>query len=136
MTLNTYTKVEHLLVSPRVGPRDWVDELLADRGRTRHVAFTMPTFGPAPLALETTDLVLTCLRRVGVVFVERTGMAMTECPITAPPAVKSIDMVWHARLGNHPAHIWLRELLREVAASTEGVALAKVRDATQGSVAP
>ncbi len=119
LTLDAYTNAEHLLVSPRGDLRGWVDDILAERGRTRHIAVTMPTFGPAPLILETTDLILACPKRVGRVFAERIGMAMTRCPVEAPPGMRSIDMIWHARLGNHPAQIWLRDLLRDVAAATD-----------------
>lgn len=118
LAIENYVEAKHLLVSPRGDPHGWVDDALAERGLSRFVSVTMPTFGPAPLTLETTDLILTCPKRVGTVFVSRTGMAMVPCPIPAPPIMRSIDMVWHARLGNHPAQIWLRELLHEVADST------------------
>lgn len=120
MTLTTYANAEHLMVSTNIKPRDWVDDVLAERGRSRHVGFTMPTYGPAPLVIEATDLVLTCPRRVGTVFSERTGMIMKPCPVAAPFDKKCIDMVWHARLGNNPAQLWLRQMLREVAISTRG----------------
>lgn len=116
-TLDRYGEVEHLLISPRGERRNWVDEALAERGRTRHVACTMPTYGPAPLMLETTDLVLTCPGSVGRVFKERIGMVVSKCPVETPLRVGSIDMVWHSRLGNHPAQIWLRSQLREIGAA-------------------
>lgn len=118
MTIEAYADAEHLLVSPRGDLRGWVDDELAERGLSRHVAVTMPSFGPAPLTLETTNLILTCPNRVGTVFEARTGMAIIPCPIAAPLDMRSIDMIWHARLGNHPAQIWLRDLLHEVADST------------------
>ena len=75
----------------------------------------MATFAPTPLALEATDLIMACPRPMGEVFAKRMGLAITACPVTAPPAYRSIDMVWHARLGSHPAQTWLRRQLREVA---------------------
>lgn len=116
-TLDRYCDVKHLLISPQGDRRNWVDSALAERGRTRHVSYAMPTYGPAPLILETTDLVLTCPGSVGREFKERIGMIVSACPVETPPGVRSIHMVWHARLGNHPAHIWLRNVLREVSAA-------------------
>jgi len=114
-TIDRYSSVKHLLISAKGERRNWVDEVLAEHGRTRHVAYAMPTYGPAPVILDKTDLVLTCPASVAREFKERTGMLVSKCPIHTPLSVKSIHMVWHSRLGNHPAHIWLRDLLREVA---------------------
>lgn len=116
-TLDRYSNVKHLLISPKGERRNWVDDALAEHGRTRHVAYTMPTYGPAPLILETTDFVLTCPESIGREFNERTGMLVSKCPLETPFSIKNIHMVWHSRLGNHPAHSWLRDLLREVGAS-------------------
>lgn len=113
-TLQRYSSADHLLINPMGERRNWVDEALAELGHTRHVAYAMPTYGPAALILETTDLILTCPGSVAKVFMERAGMLVSKCPVTTPPRVRSIDMVWHSRLGNHPAHNWLRNLLREV----------------------
>lgn len=114
-TIDRYSNVKHLLISPKGERRNWVDDVLAEHGRTRHVAYAMPTYGPAPLILEKTDLVLSCPESVGREFQEHTGMLVTTCPVNTPLSVKNIHMVWHSRLGNHPAHTWLRNLLREVA---------------------
>lgn len=114
-TLDRYATVEHLLVSPMGERRNWIDSALAERGRTRHVAYAMPTYGPAPLILETTDLILTCPASVGRIYNETTGMQVSTCPIDTPPHIRSVNMVWHSRLGNHPAYSWLRDLLRDVA---------------------
>lgn len=119
MMLKAYADAQHLRVSPRGDPRGWVDDMLAERGRTRHVALTMATYSPTPLVLETTDLIMACPRRLGTVFKERIGLAMTNCPVAPPPAFRSIDMIWHTRLGNHPAQLWMRDMLRDVAEYTE-----------------
>ena len=115
MDLDAYTSAQHLLVSTRSEPTGWVDDVLAQSGRTRHVVLTMATFAPAPLVLETTDLIMACPKRMGAIFADRMGLSITNCPVAAPPRFRSIDMVWHARLGSHPAQGWLRKQLRQVA---------------------
>ncbi|MEP5768252.1 LysR family transcriptional regulator [Nisaea sp.] len=113
-TLDRYASVDHLLVSSTDARRNWVDEALAERGCTRRVTCTMPTYGGAALILETTDLVITCPGSVGRLFGNRLGMSVSSCPLETPKSMRSFHMVWHARLGNHPAQKWLRDLLREV----------------------
>lgn len=115
-TLARYTSADHLLISPGGERRNWVDDALAELGRTRHVAYAMPTYGPAPLLLETTDMILTCPRSVAEVFAQKTPMLISPCPLEAPRHMRSIDMVWHSRLSNHPAQKWLRERLRQSSA--------------------
>ncbi len=115
LDLDGYANARHLLVSTRSEPTGWVDDVLGEIGRTRQVVLTMATFAPAPLVLEASDLIMACPRRMGEVFANRHGLTITDCPVTAPPAYRSIDMVWHARLGSHPAQKWLRNQLRAVA---------------------
>lgn len=114
-TLERYTSVDHLHVSPSGEQRNWIDDALAEQGRTRHIAYAMPTYGPAPLVLDCTDLVLTCPGSVAKVLKERTGMLVSPCPIPTPPRKGAIDMIWHSRLSNHPAQLWLRDVVRTAA---------------------
>ena len=115
-TLDRYASVEHLLVSATGKRRNWIDDAMADRGRTRRVVYTMPTYGPAPLILETTDLILTCPASVAREFERNVGTLVSPCPLETPQAMRSVHMVWHKRLGNHPAQQWLRGILRELGA--------------------
>ena len=119
MTLKTYCDAQHLLVSAHGGTHEWIDDILAERGRTRYVALTTSTYGATPLVLEATDLIMACPRRMGVTFKDRLGLAIADCPVPPPPKFRSVDMIWHARLSSHPAQIWIRQLLRDVAQSTE-----------------
>jgi len=95
-------------------------EQLDKQDRTRRVAYSIPTYGPAPLILETTDLALTCPGSVGRVHQNYNQMAASECPVDTPTSARSIDMSWHSRLGNHPAQNWLRDLLREIGQQEAG----------------
>jgi DNA-binding transcriptional LysR family regulator len=114
LTLDSYAAARHLLVSPSGDTRGWVDNALAEQGRTREVGLVMTGFGPANLSLEVSDMILTCPARVAQAMC-RGGMVTVPCPVSAPPAMRSLDMIWHERLGRHPAHVWLRSLIVEVA---------------------
>jgi DNA-binding transcriptional LysR family regulator len=113
-TLDNYASASHLLISPQGEPRNWIDDALEEAGRKRRVAYTMPTYGPAPLILERTDLLLTCPKSVGDVFQKRNGMLVSACPLKPSSNIRGISMVWHSGLGQHPAYSWLRGLLRTV----------------------
>jgi DNA-binding transcriptional LysR family regulator len=41
-------------------------------------------------------------------------VATLACPLPAPLALRRMSMVWHERLSQHPAHVWLRETMSEV----------------------
>ena len=113
-TLYNYASASHLLISPQGERRNWVDDALEETGHKRTVAYAMPTYGPAPLILESTDLLLTCPKSVGEVFKKRNDMLVSPCPLITSSKIRSISMVWHSGLGQHPAYSWLRELLRTV----------------------
>lgn len=115
MSPQVFADQEHLSISPSGDAKGWVDEALAEQGLKRHIAFVMPTYGPAALILETTDLVLTCPNRIGQIMSETGKTIVLDCPVSPPFNMQALNMIWHSRLGNHPAQIWLRDILRNVA---------------------
>jgi DNA-binding transcriptional LysR family regulator len=115
LTLARYAAARHLLVTPRGDARGFVDDKLAEKGLTRRVAMTVNHFSAAPAIVEGSDLVLTAPTKI----IERylgPRTTMFPAPVDAPLALRRFDMMWHERLGRHPAHVWFRRTLREVAA--------------------
>lgn len=119
MSLEAYAKEEHLIISPSGDAKGWAHDALADKGMQRHTALVMPTFGPAAVILETTDLVLTCPKSIGRIMSKTTGTVVLECPVAAPLQMQMLNMIWHSRLGHHPATTWLRGILRNVAGNID-----------------
>ena len=117
VTPEVFADQEHLSISPSGDAKGWVDAALAEHGLKRHIAFVMPTYGPAASILETTDLVLTCPERIGRIMSETGKTIVLDCPVSLPFNIQALNMIWHSRLGNHPAQIWLRGILRDVAKS-------------------
>jgi DNA-binding transcriptional LysR family regulator len=119
VTLPRYAAQRHLLVSPRGDPRGFVDDALARSGLTRHVAMVINHFAAAPPIVAESDLVLTApslvLRRLA-----GPRLALRECPVPAPPAFRSLDLVWRDRLGRSPAHDWMRGALVRAAQAAAG----------------
>ncbi|MDB2437869.1 LysR family transcriptional regulator [Hellea sp.] len=110
-----YAGEEHLVINPKGDATGWADTALTELGLKRHIALVMPTYGPTALILETTDLVLTCPKSIGRIMSETAGTTVLDCPLTAPFNMQSLNMIWHSRLGHHPATTWLRGILRDVA---------------------
>jgi DNA-binding transcriptional LysR family regulator len=116
-SLAQYAKARHLLVTPRGDARGFVDEQLAERGLTRRVAMTVNHFAAAPQIVAQSDMVLTALGKIAERFAPPKATVTFDFPLKAPLALRQMSMIWHARLGEHPAQQWLRSTLAKVCAS-------------------
>ena len=118
-TLREFCRHDHLLVSPTggsfTGP---ADEALSRLGATRNVAHSLPSFHVLLDVVRTVDFV--ALVPEQMLLGRRRDFRTFEPPIAMP----GIDVIacWHARVGRHPAHRWLRELLATVANRMANVA--------------
>jgi DNA-binding transcriptional LysR family regulator len=114
MTLDTYCEANHLLVSFSGRPHGYVDHALAALGRQRRVMLTVNQFFTAGRVVAASDL-LTVLPEG---FVPATGFSqeliIRELPLALPPVF--VEMLWHLRNENAPAHRWLREQMLAAAA--------------------
>jgi DNA-binding transcriptional LysR family regulator len=116
-TLAQFAKAKHLLVSPRGDARGFVDEKLAEKGLTRRVSITVNHFAAAPQIVAESDAVLTVPRLIAQRFAPPRTTAIVDCPVSAPPALTRMSLIWHDRLARHPAHAWLRQTMLEVGRS-------------------
>jgi DNA-binding transcriptional LysR family regulator len=112
LTLDTFCAAHHLLVSFSGRAQGLVDQTLINLGRRRRIVLTVNQFFTAGRVVARSDL-LTVLPES---FLDATGyldeLAIRELPL-ALPAVH-VEMMWHLRHDDDPAHQWLRE---QVAAS-------------------
>jgi DNA-binding transcriptional LysR family regulator len=84
-TLGAYCGARHLLVSQSGDPRGFLDDLLAERGRSRHVAVTVPSFMLALDQLAKSDLIATLPRRFVEQNATRFGLVWAELPVRRRP---------------------------------------------------
>jgi len=111
-SLQEFCRYDHVLVSPTggsfIGP---TDEALRQHGVSRNVAVSLPSF----------HVLLDVMRVVDFVALVPQHMLRgkrADFRVFVPPiAVPGFDVIacWHPRVGRHPAHMWLRELLARVA---------------------
>lgn len=107
--LARWAAMHHLLVAPRGTPGGVVDETLAQLGKRRRVALTVPHFLLAPHLLANSDLVLTIGARVAERFAELLPVRLVEPPVKLPGF--EVRM-WHERHHRDPAQQWFRDIVR------------------------
>jgi DNA-binding transcriptional LysR family regulator len=112
ITLGTYTKLAHVLVSHEPNARGIIDEVLATRGLTRNVALRVSHFLLVPPIVAATDYVAALSDVVARSMAGSLRLQLLKMPVEAPPA--AVQMLWHERTGASPAHVWLRQVIGEV----------------------
>lgn len=113
LTLEAFAAAPQLLISRTGDASGFVDEILAEGGLKRRVAFTVPSFLLAPIVLAQTDYIAVLPRRLVEMFKQMVDLAAYEPPF--PQRKFPLGMLWHQRLGKDPGHLWLRNTLAEVA---------------------
>ncbi len=114
LTLDRFCSARHMLVSFSGRPFGFIDESLAALDRKRHVVLTVNQFFTAGRVVANSNL-LTVLPRH---FVGVTGIAgqlvLRPLPFRASPV--HVDAVWHRRMQQVSAHVWLRQAVLRCAA--------------------
>lgn len=117
LTLDAYCAAHHLLVSFSGRPHGYVDQALSGLGRQRRVVLTVNQFFTAGRVVAHSDL-LTVLPEG---FVEATGyrdeLLIRELPLMMAPV--HVEMIWHLRHDDDPAHRWLRAQVQAAAQAAQ-----------------
>jgi DNA-binding transcriptional LysR family regulator len=108
--LTRWAAMPHLLIAPRGTPGGVVDETLAELGKRRRVALTVPHFLLAPHLVANSDLVLTVGARVAERFAELLPVRVVQAPVKLPSF--EVRMYWHERHHRDPAQQWFRNVVR------------------------
>lgn len=115
LTLETYLRLPHALMSPRGEGHGIVDTVLGKMGHSRRIALRIPYFVTAPLIIARSDLVLTAPRRMAERFAKAWQLQVLKPPIAL--STFSVVQVWHERYEDDPAHRWLRSAVARAGAS-------------------
>jgi DNA-binding transcriptional LysR family regulator len=113
LTLDAFCAAHHLQVSFSGRPQGLIDRALAALGRRRRIVLTVNQFFTAGRVVTQSDL----LTVLPLSFIEATGRRGTLVTRELPfdPGAVHVEMVWHLRRDNDPAHQWLREVLHGAA---------------------
>ncbi len=118
VTLQDYSRAEHLVVvSPGTG-HGKVDELIKRAGVDRKVQLTVPHFVSVGHILQGSELVATVPERLAKHLVEPFGLRYVTHPVKLPEI--AINLFWHAKSHRSAASQWLRGVVVDLFADDEG----------------
>lgn len=117
LSLKTYLGLAHVLASPEGDAHGLVDEVLAQQGKKRTLALTLPQMFAVPGVVARTNLAATVMKRVALGSPADGRLASFAPPVALPEIV--FDLMWHRRADSHPAQAWLRDFIAAHAASLQ-----------------
>jgi len=107
LSRRVFTRLHHVLVSPRGSGTGVVDRALAEAGLQRHVRLRVPSFPAAMRVVAHSDLVLTGPTVLGGL------VASVRClPVPVALPRHAITLVWHPRLDADLGHRWFRGMVK------------------------
>lgn len=107
LTLEQYLAAEHLLVS-YVGSRSgWVDETLADLGKSRKVACSVHDFSACPQILLAQPYVCTLPRRLALLFAKTCPIRINELPFDSK--IHLFHFIRAFQVTTNPISNWVRD---------------------------
>jgi DNA-binding transcriptional LysR family regulator len=115
LTLEAFAETPQILISRTGDYKGFVDEILAELGYKRRIAFTVPNFLLAPIILKKTDYIATLPRKLVESIVDISDLIICEPPF--PQRLFPLSMLWHKRLAKDPGLAWLRQTLVEIVKS-------------------
>lgn len=115
-TRDSWLEAEHIAPTPtHPGARGVIDEVLEAQGLARNITARCPHFGLLPGMVASSLLVLTTGRQFCERFTGRLPVQILPCPVDFPELV--YYQLWHERTHQSAAGRWLRERVKNVAAS-------------------
>jgi DNA-binding transcriptional LysR family regulator len=113
ITLDEFCNARHLLVSFSGRPYGFTDEALASMGRHRRVVMTVNQFFTAGRVVVNSDLLTVvpkhCVPTPGIAD----DLFMCDLPFKVPTL--HVDALWHRRKQAQSDHVWLRQVLIQIA---------------------
>jgi DNA-binding transcriptional LysR family regulator len=115
-TEESWLECEHIAPTPtHPGARGVIDEYLEGLGLARNITARCPHFGLLPRTVASSLLVLTTGRQFCERYASLLPVQILECPVAFPELV--YYQLWHERTHQSAAGRWLRDRVRQVAAS-------------------
>lgn len=115
MSMTTYLALPHVLVSPEGERHGIVDQALAQQGRRRKLAVTLPQMFAAPAVVARTGMTATVMKRVALSSPASRQLVLFPPPVALPEVV--FNLIWHRRSDPHPAQRWFRDCIAAQAAA-------------------
>jgi DNA-binding transcriptional LysR family regulator len=114
LDLQTFTQLDHVLVSRDGAPSGSVDQALAAVGRNRHVVATVANFTALIHLVAKSNMVASVGERIAVQMSKLLGLSVHALPLEVRGFTMS--MAWHQMTDADAGQCWFRDLLREACA--------------------
>lgn len=112
LTLDAFCAARHILISPEGGGFVGIaDKVLKKQSLRRSVSVSIPSFLLAPAFVANSEALCLVPARLATLF--KDTVAACEPPLDLPGFL--VDMLWHPRRHNDPAHRWFRQQVLELA---------------------
>ena len=109
LTLSKIAAHPQLIVSPsRPNLRGSHDQWFANKGLTRNIVMSVPSFSAVPNILHTTDMIAFYPSRL------LPNDKVKELAVSALPPPFNVIAAWHPRTSNSPIHRWLIKQLQSL----------------------
>jgi DNA-binding transcriptional LysR family regulator len=108
-TAEHLAEIPHILTSSTGDDTSFIDEALEQRGLTRKIAVRVPLLSIVLMLIGSNSLAV-LPRRVAYDLTRICPLVMRDLPFPSPQI--SVAMLWHRRMDSHPAHRWLRGMIR------------------------
>ncbi|MFI9048901.1 LysR family transcriptional regulator [Streptomyces sp. NPDC053427] len=116
LTPRRFADAPHINFSRRGRLSGPIDAALAELGLRRKVIATVPTFAALLMMVRDSDAIGLATERTSAAAVRALGLCVREIPFALPPM--NMAMAWHPRQEADAGHLWLRGLVRDLAAAT------------------
>jgi len=116
LTLEDFMAQPHMAFT--VGDEDHAsiaDEYLVRQGYQRNIVATTENFTNAPFLLQGTTMLAMVPRRLAQRLQEAAHLQLMDIPVDVPPLAEKL--IWNPRFTQSRPHIWMRELLANIAAT-------------------
>ncbi len=124
LTLDGYAAATHVVdaghvqIAPDGSGISVVDSILAARGLRRRIAVVLPSSAGVPFVVAATDLIATLPSRIIGNASGMPGLRIVPAPL--PQVEVSPHLVWHKRSHDSPLRVWLRAMIKDIAATLDG----------------
>lgn len=115
LTIEDFLRQPHLAFNVSdPGHTSVADEYLGRQGYERKIVASTESFTAAPFLISGTSLLTIVPKRLGERMAQYADIRLLELPFDVPPLRERLT--WNPRFTSSPAHVFVRELLTEVAA--------------------
>ena len=116
LTLERLLDARQVIVTTQGAEPSPMDEFFQNLVQERHIGIRINQIIAGPAIVAATDLIMIVPRRLAAYQASFQNVSYRPLPAEFPRVELNASMLWHKRLTDNPAHVWLRQIFEEIAA--------------------